>query len=1268
MRTARVVGLTLATLFAGVRLYAAPAGAAGGITVLKDLHIRTSLVGPDGPEAVIVAPPGARYGGAVSAIQAAVRKCTKTELPVQGAARAPELLLRERNVIAVGNMSTNPFIEHMYRQWYVLLDLKYPGPGGYVVRSCHNPYGTGRNVIWVGGSDDEGVLRAAKAFAARLKPARPLEVGWLMEIQLGDGVMPPEIGDAVKGWRRNVFSWRDSWRKIGEQTTGYGPSSCFGWNPISIAGVLYYMTGRQEYLDYFKAMTMPDPNRIPIPNRTDGALNDPLHPLVKNYHYMAHLVDCVYDLIEESPLFSDKERLYLTNELLDHQNHFDPKDDFKGGGRHGMWHNLCIYTGSRYFAKSYPGPRWEKRMANVRRMFHSRLKSPGWGESDTLCWVSTSTEPYFEFFMLDGFDEFVASGTARTMMSAMEILWTGNRIEESNRYMPISLLHKAAYMLKDGRYLWLLGQLGFDFDVFRIGQSFWPPDALQPAPPTDRVGPVSYFPLAQGDWYKGGRAIPKEEGFQVLSYRAGLGPKDDFFQIDGYHGRARNPYHVNPVYLLRMDGQTLLSGYSNQLHVRRNGMVETEVAMAAALKRTVALGATAYVKTQVPNMPFSSWDRHVLYAGGHYTCVLDRLTARESGRFEVDCGWRLQGEPDAGRREPRRVRTREGAVLCCAQPVRLGEYGHASWSGDLQAGQAFALNTLVYAEGASKRSLMLEPLGECANLVTGTHRAFVGAGPYASSGFAVEAAAAHVAPDVIFLADALRLTCAGRPVVQCDKPVSIAWDLRTGRLEAEAPDSCRLTVASGDGQARVLPQGRHRLAGVEPAAGVRAELEQALRGLEQAIVSQAVAAAEKPAAPTADWPPQWQAKLGGPIRDLAPAAHSQPRRIWAITEAASAGSDAKQKNGTGAVYALTGQGVVDRRAAFDNPPLALWAAADPAQAAAFDVLVGFDDDRIRALAANGKVLWEQKAEIPKSFLRGDRYTAPWFTDPKKKHGVLSILVDDFWGKGEPEIAIGRACTVEFRHLDGKLIDRVATEWGDNETLAVVKKRGRKDGKEQGAYVLAGKWWCGGPGVSAIWERHQLVNNGLFCMLPESATGMHGWMQRGLSHMTAADLDGDGTEEVIVVLSGHWNQVMVYDSGPHWKNCRWVRYFGAAAPRSRFMRGLVVADLTGDGAMEVALAMEDGWICAFDKDGTELWQRKLPSGARAMCGVGKPAMLAVGCSGGTVHLLDANGRTRRAAKLDSTVDVLKPLNGFVLAGTRAGSVALLDPRGRTTTCE
>ncbi|MBN1669449.1 MAG: hypothetical protein JXR37_00340 [Kiritimatiellae bacterium] len=1258
MRKKRMaIGYTSLTVLILLLAATAPAAEpANRITRLKDLHLDTVLVSRGQPAAVIVAPAGARYADAIETVQAAVRTCAGTTLPVRRDGARPEALLKTTHVVALGNMATNPFIEHMYRQWYVLLDVKYPGKGGYVVRSCHNPYGTGHNVIWLGGSDDAGVSRAAAVFAGLLTRSDPLKVGWLMQIQLGDGITAPTLRDGGEGWSPTVYGWRDSWRKIGNEEVGYGPAATFGWNEISVAGALYYMTGVPEHLAYFKKMAMPDPDNAPRANRKESVFKDPLDPLVKNSHYHTHLTSLVWDLIEESPLFTDRERLFLTNKFLDQQNHYDPKDTYRSWGRHGEWHMMCIYTGSRYFAKYYPAPRWERRMANVREAYRGSIGDELRG-NDTLYWISTYMEPTFDFFMLDGFDEFVSSGAARKMMSGLEAIWTGESNETSTAYIPISLLHKAAHMLKDGRYIWFLRKLGFDFDVFRIGQSFWPAPDLTVEPPDDRVGRISVVPMPKSDWNAGGKAIGKDEGIRFLSYRGGLTGEDDWFMIDGFYGKGRHPYHVNTLHELRMCGRTLLRGFGNHLSVRRNGIVEEDSARTTALKKAVALNGVAYVKTHVPNMPFSAWDRHLLFVQGAYLFVCDELTARAPGTFDIRSGWSLLGTPAPALREKRRVSMKEGATLCCAQAVHVGATGRQAWSGELKQGATFALNTLIHTAGEARQDrLRIDPLGARANLVRGARTAFVGVGPYSSEALTVEAGIASVSSNSIFLADATRLACGGRTVFESEKPVCVRWQLDSGRLAVHAAEAGRITLATDGTDPLRVAAGEQALGAVPPAAGLPGTIAHALAGLENAI--QAEDSREDERATAADWQPRWKAEIKGSVTDVAVALHSAPRRVWAVTEGRERDPKTRKEKDVGRLALLSTDGKVVGVREYGTPTLSLWAAADPTQAAAFSAVLvtGYGDETIRAYAADGRELWKHKTEVHESWRDGTRYKAPWFSDPGVVKRPGGLQAGDFWNTGKQVIAVGRPSTVAFRDLSGKLLDRWPVRYGRVGAFAPCTKRGEEGGKPRPAWLLAGYG-----AVSAFDRAYRKVNgSGWYCA---AGAKMGAWLQRELSHLVVADLDNNGVEEVIVGLSGHWNEVDVYSSEVKgWHKWLWRRYFGPGWPMSRTLRAVLAVDVTGDGKKEVVAGLETGWLCVFDDRGEPVWQKKFPHAVLSVCATGEPGTLVVGCGGGMLYLLGPAGQTLRTARLNGAIEVVRSENHAVVAGTQEGEVAVFAVPG------
>ena len=1213
------------------------------IQQIKKLYINTVLVTKGDAHAAIVTPRSNQYRESANAIRDKIKDITGIIVPCYKDDAVPKDILKKYNVIALGNMNTNTFIEKLYHQWYCLLDLKYPGKNGYVVRSLHNPYGTGHNVIFIGGSDDEGVEKAARVFADLLKPGDPLQVGRLMEIKLGKGINPPEIGDDIPDWV--VYSWRDSWRRTkGGRTTGYKPSTFFGWNPISIAGALYYMTGQRKYLDYFKVMAMPDPDHISLPNRTSEAFNDPLDPLVKNYHYRSHLVDCVYDLIEESPLFTNEERLFITNKLLEHQHEYDPSNTYSkpNGSRHALWHMMNIYTGSRYFAKYYPDPVWNRRIDNIRTAFNSFINNPTWGERDTLSWVSTSIEPVFDFFMMDGFESFVESGTAKTMMTALEILMTGNEIDDYNKCVPISLLHKAACMLKDTRYIWMAWQLGFDFDTFRIGQSYCPADDLPVAPPTDLVNKIAVYPLAKTYWKQTKKSISLKEGFQILSYRSGLSNKNDYFLVDGFCGLGRNYYHLNTILRLHMfNGRTMLRGYANDVDILFNGKADPNVARCAALKNSFSKEDIAFIKTEVSNMTSSKWQRYILYLKDSVFIVIDKIIPQKDGIFDISCSWQLGGKVKKNSRPSRSILTASGTRLCSADiPIKKnkGNLAQEKFSGHLQKSNPFIIANILTT---SKNLKAISKIEDGAYLITGMKRAFVGAGNFSSDIFSVAADFIYFDKDKIFLSNAKTFVLNNKVIAESDKPATFFWNIKENNFTIETSQLCYLSLATtGNAIPFELTKGKHYFAHVKSEPDLVDEITNALDELKTKIKATKIKIPERKEIQV-NWLPEWRLNLKGKITHVAVSDISQTKSIWAATKGKKSSK----------ILKISPNGVVLKTIECNSEILSVWSAKDKKQADAFALLVGFKDDTLRALSEDGKELWSFKAKIHTSFKIGDRYDCPWFSDPGPPYnmtGVHSIFVDDLWSKGKQEIVIGRPCTVEFHTLYGDLIRRVPTRSGTNTSLAALKKRGSLNKEKM---LLAGKYFTGNPKITGIDCDYKNVSDRLFSGVVPGYASMHAWLQRGLNHLVVEDLNNDGTDEVIYNLSGHWNELRLYDGGTD--KPLWAKYFGHGKRKTGSMRGIEVVDLNGDGLKEIIVAVKSGWVYAFDYKGRQLWQHHFESGVKCMDAIDTAGKLVVGLEDGCIFLLDGKGNIERNGKLESSIQIVLCNNHAVFVGSERG---------------
>jgi hypothetical protein len=1221
------------------------------IKKVKALNLTTSLVEKGKAQAIIVAPSGGRYQTEAAHVREQVRKLSSVDLPIYLDDIMPAELLRQHHVIALGNMTTNAFIETLYRQWQVILDLKYPGAGGYVVRSLHNPYGSGHNVIFLGGSDDAGVNEATRIFTGELKgDADAVSVGWLMKVRLGKGLAPAAIGAHLQKW--DVQSWNDSRRTASDGAkTGYDPVTYFGWNPISIAGTLYYMTGQKEYFDTFKQLAIPNLQKLPLANRSSEAFTDPANPLVKSDHYRAHMVDCIFDLIEESPLFSDDERLFITNKLLEHQGELDPTDTFSipNGDRHALWHMVSIYTGSRYFAWSYPNPRWDKRMANARKGFNSFINNPSWSD-DTLEWISTYLEPIFDFFLLDGPENFMQSRTAQIMMKGLEVLMTGDEVDDYNKSIPICLLHKASYLLKDGRYSWMLRRLGFDLDIFRIGQSYWPATVPESTPPADLVNRITVAPLANANRNMAQTPVTGHEGFQLLSYRSGLEKTDDYFLLDGFEGLGRHPYQVNTLTRLRMfKGKNILSGYANDLNIWRNGVTDAHVARGAALRQKLAAKDVAYIHTEVPDTPASIWQRRVVYLKDRCAIVVDRVTAGKEGRFDIVNSWQVGSNIKAVGKPTRRVILGNGAGLVSADiPFEQisDSIVQAKVSRELSADESVALATLFFDNARPKAISALKPGGY---LLSGKQSAFVRVGPYRSPAFSISADFVYIDRDLLLLAGATELTLQGTTVFHSDRPVTILWDLKAASATVSASEAARIQlVASGQAIDTVVQPSERVIASAVPQEDLPGRIDSILAAMETETINPEKEH-DKASKPLPAWQPEWETTLDGKVTAIAEldTPLDKGKWFWAVS----------QQDRASTITRIAADGKQLNKIQHDGEVLSIWPGKGEKQTQAFGLLAGFKDDMLRAFSRDGKEMWSVKAAIHPSFMIGDHYDAPWFTDPRPPFnmtGVYSVLAGDFWGKGKEEIAIGRPCTVEFYDLNGRLNARAPTRWGNNTALAIQQNPG---GYGKDPILLAGKAYTGSPQLSGINKTYSNISDNLFGEIAPGFTNMHAWLQRGLSGLRVADINNDGSDEVIFTLSGHWNELRAYSGSG---KILWMKSFGpdkgGGAP---FMSAIEVSDLNGDGRKEIIVATKKGWVIAFDHLGNQLWGKSFDSGVTSLSTNENHRLLAAGCEDGALVLLDAAGRQVAGGDMKAAVTSVVFSDNGVTAGSAKGIVGHFD---------
>jgi hypothetical protein len=629
---------------------AAPALKAPPVTRLKDLHLLTPLLAGGQAVAAIVAPPR-RYAAAVARLQAALQAQTGGVLPVLADTDPRAALPLRGGVIILGNRSSNRLTSGLYDAGYTLLDRKYPGPGGAVVHSLHNPYGNGHNAILVGGSDDAGVERAAALLAERITAVAKgadLALGWILDVRLPDGVQPPTDARQAETW---------------DASDGYGSSGYFGWNSLSKCMAMYFMTGDEAHARQFLRLAFPDKQAFQELCDIDGErIENKDEPLAGAYHYNQHMTLLYWDLIEESPFFTDEQRRRITNALARQLEHpdFAREGIFALSGpasrvssRHGQWAAIGLYCLGRYFNTHYPDPVWAHCQQSGEFAFASLHEHACVdGENDNLFWYSTGIAPILTYLCLTGDRLPLQNGVIADLLRGQEILLNGVKGDAQIRYAALSFLQQAAYLTGDGRWLGYRQRVEQNPDVFRLGQSYWPAAELTPAEPTDLCGQWSIQRLPKPLWSDRASDIPFDESFLFGSFRTETGPGGDFVLLDGFNGASRNPYHTFAILDLRLDGTRLLQNYLNQVLIKADGRVEPAVAMDAGLRYAERLGQTASAAGEVPKAAFCTWQRTLIQRLSRYALIIDDLAFRaDSENMAVQvlwetCGGRWQPELD----------------------------------------------------------------------------------------------------------------------------------------------------------------------------------------------------------------------------------------------------------------------------------------------------------------------------------------------------------------------------------------------------------------------------------------------------------------------------------------------------------------------------------------------------------------------------------------------------------------------------------------------
>ena len=1203
------------------------------ITKLKDLCLTTDLAG-----AQIVLPASGAYRDAAERIAAVARSRFGIVLPILPDDRVLPGGPMGGPAIALGNFADSRLIEHLYLQFYAFVDRRYPGDGGYVLSTIHNPEGDGHNVILVGGSDAPGVSKAADRLCAAMESGPVL--GRLFEIELGKGM------DRERRRLKEALSETpDTW--------GFGIES----EHLVRFGRYYVLSGDEAFAQRFRegmrAMIAAAPEETPE----------------VQVHLSFYGKVMLWDVIEESPAFSDDDRLAVTNYLL---RVLRSKEGFQNPSfrnlarfaeprqNHQTLLGLSLLFGARYFDRYYQLPETRDWMALMHEFYRVAdacskqvcdCNAHGWHatlENQATYALTTGRMAFFEKGAARlAADRAIVNTNNRGGMAITGDCWAGGRQPAH------SLLQKAAWYYKDGRYAYVLsrdprGPALTDGDECELLRSF--DCGLTPVVPADHAGVTvspldrSYYDLPHVDpvyashWYMTLPNVPPDLTFDKISFRAGFDPEDQYLLLDGVGGGSHSYEDANGVTEFGQFGRIFILTEDN-LHwpnYRDHNVVtvvrEGEGVLPptfAGLEETADFQTFGLSRTFLRDYLSVDWYRNIIWKKGDYFVFIDELTAKVEGDYTLERRWKVMGAPTLS--DGRLTARQEGeggpydlhilnadSARLWTEPVPFGlstdhdpeglrqlrewyqtddltaHQLHESVGLKLRTGERYVFLNLIYATCPRRpASWGFSRVGQAAARIEGG-RTLVGAGKFEAPDLAVDARVFAIDGDGFALLNARKLTC-GSSSFEADAPVSLSLTFATGEVQVEARHRASLKITTDSGVQEVAVRPGTSALRVNPATAFA-------RAVSQAVLALAgQGRSTRPARSRRRLPSSWTCRTGGAVASIVP-----------FEDGCVVGS------ADGSVHRVSAGGETLWRFSAGGPVNSV-CAADLDGDGRPEVIAGSDDRHVYALDAEGRELWRYEPEF------GPQYW-PWWTLGASM--VKKVHADDLDGDGRPEVIAGVAnMRLHLLSAEGKERWSYRTDHGIFVTLTTADVD--LDGKRE---IVGGNSIKSSTSVClAIGHDGQVRRR-----YPNQ-----GWTSK-LTAIRVADLDGDGRPEVVCGTNRDFT-LRVF-SGPEGR-LLWERNLGDEV--------VGVEILEEKGKRRLIVGSPSFYVCGFSVDGDKLWTVNLGAAVRVTASLDGRAV--AGCEDGSLHLLSGAGKVTGRMEAGSRVTALTALGETLVAGCANGSV-------------
>ena len=627
-----------------------PIAEATGIEAPKKLYPETPVVCGGRKNAVVVTPDMSAYHQL--GLQLAEKIAALTAgggLPVRTDAQVKRCDIEKAHTIVLGSLSTNKWLLPLYVSGYTVVDDYFPGGDGYVVRSIHDPWGSGKNVLLLGGGSFEGVRRAVGAFTSKLTGDKDMIVGRTHRVAPGSDIarrlLGPERDDAYV-----QAETEKACMAIRQGVYGGAPGL------IGKVGLCYGLTGDEAYAKLCKNLLFEmDAFAKSNPNTYGG-----IWGFDADFSLRETIV--AWDLVEESFVFCDADRLRITRMLCQYirwcaGNVHAVMDRDTVRHNHQTFAARGLLSAGNYYTKYYgtkEGRRWIE-MAEV--CFRPQMRASKVME-DCNGYQWHTFRHIIEYALEKPDVRFFDSGIARRIAD-YAILCSDNLgygvaygdthdFQCSWAFLPF--LRAAEWHYKDGRYQWMLQRAARLTSKSMVGQFN---RKTLPVEPRDLLGVKAIgLDAMYYDYFKGIQHVPFDRAVDKVVMRHSFNSDTEYLLLDGlsngYHGHEDG----NSICRISDRGRIWLAGndfkkgsarFHNGVLISNDGQ-SSKVPPFCSLEVAVDFKTVGFSSTTVENYAGVDWHRTIIWLKKNYFLIVDGMSARQPGNFAFNCKWHLLGK------------------------------------------------------------------------------------------------------------------------------------------------------------------------------------------------------------------------------------------------------------------------------------------------------------------------------------------------------------------------------------------------------------------------------------------------------------------------------------------------------------------------------------------------------------------------------------------------------------------------------------------------